>query len=148
MWFALPSLDVPKEFADDNQEQDEKKHFVYAVSFENFVIPSRGHPNLMMDLWSGEVNHLRGLAHHVALLPLCALIMLRLEAAFFTIVVLGFLQKDGGAIVKLAGDDWRVDMSNGLREDNPAGQGDQHHYFALLQAAGNFVPKRNGQRFN
>ena len=121
---------------------------MYAISFEDFVVPSRRHPDLMMYLRRGEVNHLRGLAHHVALLPLGTLIMLRLEAAFFTVVVLGLLQKHGGAIVKLARDNWGVDMSNRLRKDYPAGQGDQHHYFAFLQTARNFVPKRNGQRFN
>ena len=39
-------------------------------------------------------------------------------------------------------------MSNRLGKDDPAGQGDQHHDLALLQAAGNFVPEGNGQGFD
>ena len=36
-------------------------------------------------------------------------------------------------------------MSNGLGEDDPAGQRDHHHDLTLVQATGDVVPERNGQ---
>ena len=55
VWEEGGDLALPKEFSDDDEEQNEKEHLVHAVPFKDFVVPARRHPDLMMHLRSGEV---------------------------------------------------------------------------------------------